>query len=301
MFSNSKPRSETTPRATCRTLLIGAILLATAGMARATNVTVKIENLGAPGSVFLTPFWIGAHDGAFDTYDLGAMASAFPGLEQIAEDGNTGPLSARFAAEQGASGGVDATVPATGIGPPPFDPGEISMFTLNIGDPTVNRYFSYASMIVPSNDAFIANADPLAYPLFDVGGNFLGPVTIDIFGSDINDAGTEVNSETDVAFLGGPAGQTGPNMGATEGVPVFVHLGLNGSIGNPAGTPVNILGGTTASGATIDAVLGDFTRGGAIPVARITIVPEPSSIVLALTGVVGFVVVLRTRRKRTRA
>ena len=88
MFSNSKRRSETTPRATCRTLLIGAILLATAGTARAESITVKIENLGAPGSVFLTPFWIGAHNGAFDTYDLGAMASAFPGLEQIAEDGS---------------------------------------------------------------------------------------------------------------------------------------------------------------------------------------------------------------------
>jgi hypothetical protein len=90
-------------------------------------------------------------------------------------------------------------------------------------------------------------------------------------------------------------------MGATEGMPVSVHAGFNGSIGNPAATPMNILGGTTASGATIDSVLGDFTRnGGADAIARITIVPEPSSVVLALTGVVGFVVLPRTRREQTR-
>jgi len=268
-------------------------------MARAENVAVKIENLGAPGSVFFTPVWIGVHNGTFDTFDVGASATGFAGLEDLAEDGNTGPLATRFMAEQGANGGVETTVLASDVGPPPFDPGETSMAMLNIGDPTVNRYFSYASMVVPSNDAFVANANPMAHPLFDAAGNFLGPVTIDVFGSDIYDGGTEVNSETDVAFLAGPAGQTGPNMGATEGMVVFSHMGFNGSVGNPAGTPINILGGTTPSGATIDATLGDFTRNrGAVPIARITIVPEPSSIVLALVSVVALVVVLPKRRNR---
>lgn len=298
MFRNLNRFRQTTRRATRRALLVTAIVLAYAGMSRAKEITVKIENLGAPGSLFLTPFWVGTHNGTFDTYDLGAMASAFPGLEQIAEDGNTAPLSARFAAEQGASGGIDATITAENIGPPPFDPTEMSMLTFDIGDPMVNRYFSYASMIIPSNDAFIANADPMAHPLFDASGNFLGPMTIDIFGSDINDAGTEVNSETDVAFLAGPGGQTGPNMGATEGVPVFAHPGFIGSVGNPAGTPMNILGGTTASGAMVDTVLGDFTRnGGAVPVARISIVPEPTSLGLCLVGVFGAAFTFRTRRR----
>ena len=90
-------------------------------------------------------------------------------------------------------------------------------------------------------------------------------------------------------------------MGATEGVPVFAHLGFNGSVGNAAGTPMNILGGTTASGASIDQMLGDFTRdGGAVPLARITVVPEPTSIVLSLMGVVGLLSVCRARRRATR-
>lgn len=300
MFRKLRRRHETAGQAIGqaigRTLLMGAILLTVAGVARAKEITIEIENLGAPGSVFLTPFWISVHNGAFDTYDQGAMAAAFPGLEQIAEDGDSGPLAARFAAHQGASGGVGATVLAGDIGPPPFDPTETSTITLNVDDPAVNRYFSYASMIIPSNDAFIANADPMAHPLFDAGGSFLGPLTIDLLGSDINDAGTEVNTEADVAFLAGVNGQTGPNMGATEGVPVFAHPGLNGSAGNPAGTPMNILGGSTASGVMIDAVLGDFTRnGGSVPVARITIVPEPTSIMMCLTGVVGLILVFRRR------
>ena len=125
-------------RTSQRAILAVAVLLAAAGAVRAESVTVTIQNMGVPGSVFLTPFWIGVHDGAFDTYDLGASASAFGGLEQIAEDGNTAPLSARFAAEQ--ASGVDATVLATSIGPPPFDPGETSSFPRSVGDPMGDRY-----------------------------------------------------------------------------------------------------------------------------------------------------------------
>ena len=280
-----------------RAILAMAVLLAVAGAVQAGNVKVTIQNMGASGSVFFTPFWIGVHDGAFDTYDIGASAAGFGGLESIAEDGSTAALSARFGAAQ--ASGVDATVLATSIGPPPFDPGETSSMTLSVANPMVNRYFSYASMVIPSNDAFVANGNPLAHPIFDGSGNFLGPLTIDIFGSNVNDAGTEVNSETDVAFLAGANGQTGPNMGANEGGIVSAHAGFNGSIGNPAATPMNILGGTTASGATIDTVLGDFTRNqGDVLIARITVVPEPSCVVLAIIGLLGLCVPMRRRRRR---
>jgi len=260
------------------------------------EITVTVENVGAPGSLFLTPFWMGIHDGTFDTYDAGASAAGFAGLEQIAEDGDTAPLSTRFSAEQGGTG-VDATLPATTVGPPPFDPGEAASMTFSITDPTVNRYLSYASMVVPSNDAFVANGNPLAHPIFDASGNFVGPFTIEIFGRDVNDAGTEVNNESNVAFLDDPNGQTGPNQGDDQNGVVATHIGFNGSVGNPAAAPVNILGGTTVSGATIDVTLGDFTRnGGDVLLARITVIPEPSSIVLlALAVCVGAFVVARRR------
>ena len=106
-------------------------------------------------------------------------------------------------------------------------------------------------------------------------------------------------------FLGGllgrgASGQTGPNMGANEGGVVSLHAGFNGSIGNPAATPMNILGGMTASGATIDTTLGDFTRNqGDVLIARITVVPEPTCVVLAIIGVVGLCVPMRRRKRRS--
>ena len=82
-------------------------------------------------------------------------------------------------------------------------------------------------MIIPSNDAFIASpGDPTALRIFDAYGNFLGG-TFDVQGSDVMDAGTEVNTERDAAFLN----QTGPNTGQTENGVVALHPGFIGSVG----------------------------------------------------------------------
>lgn len=258
------------------------LLLTTAPTTQATDVTVTVENLGSDGALFLTPFWLGIHDGTFDLYNTEESAAGFGGLESIAEDGATADLMSRFDTEQAATGGVNTTLTAETIAPPPFNPGESSSFVFTLDNPSANRYLSYGSMVIPSNDAFIANGDPLAHPVFDSSGNFTGPFTIDIMGAQVLDAGTEVNGEVDVAFLAAPNGQTGPNMGADESGVVRLHGGFNGSVGNVAATPMNILGGTTASGATIDATLGDFTAGGGgVLLARITVVPEPSTMGLA--------------------
>lgn len=66
--------------------------------AEAATVKVSVENLGPAGGIFLTPVWVGFHDGSFDTYDLGSPASA--GLERIAEDGNPAPLGGRIRRER---------------------------------------------------------------------------------------------------------------------------------------------------------------------------------------------------------
>jgi hypothetical protein len=182
------------------------------------EVTVVIENLAPPGGTFLTPAWVAFHDGSFDSYDGGAPAS--PELERLAEDGNTGPISDLFLAT---TPGVDATIVSdTGI--PPIAPGETATMTFVLdGRDVANRYFSYASMIIPSNDAFIANGNPTAHRIFNNGGHFMGADFI-VTGADVNDAATELNDEApeNTAFFG----QMAPDTGQNEDARIHAHPGF---------------------------------------------------------------------------
>jgi hypothetical protein len=198
-------------------LLAVSSLLFTAPAARAggpqsiPSVVITVENVQPSRGVFLTPPWIGAHDGSFDSYDGGSAASVPLGgneIESLAEDGNNGPITATFESllpnapqRQGVPGPFG-----------PLGPGDRASVTLNL-DPTLDRYFSYASMVIPSNDSFIANGNPMAHELFDGSGDFVGQGFI-VSGDETNDAGTEVNDEiaSNVAFLA----QGGPNTGTPE-------------------------------------------------------------------------------------
>ena len=228
--------------------------------------TVTVENLAGEGGTFLTPLWFGFHDGAnFDLFNAGEAASL--GLERIAEDGSVEGIAAEFNQQvQGA--GVDATIIGGQGAPGPIDPGETASFTLNIDPAQVGQgFFTWATMVIPSNDAFFAVPDnAFADPLFDEDGNFNGPLIIERRGSDVLDAGTEVNNEEGAAFLN----QTARDQGTVEGGVVGAHPGFNGSVGNPDGTPVNVLGGTTAAGTIIDPIAGDFTANDDV-LLRITI------------------------------
>ena len=175
------------------------------------SVVVRVENAQPELGTFLTPPWIAIHDGTFDSYDGGMPANVPLGgneIEALAEDGNNGPISATFASLLPNAPQVTALTGPVG----PLAPGSFATVTLNV-DPTVDRYFSYASMVIPSNDAFIANGNPVAHELFDGSGNFVGQGFV-VSGDETNDAGTEVNDEVsqNVAFLG----QAGPNIGVTE-------------------------------------------------------------------------------------
>ena len=222
-----------------------------------TALRVTVENLLAPGGTFLTPVWFGFHDGiGFDLFDLGAAASQ--GLERLAEDGTVDPISAEFLAAAGLSG-VDGTVFGLGAGVPgPIDPGESASAIINVEDPAGAQFFTWATMVIPSNDAFLATTDdPQGEQVFDADGNFLGPVTITRTGDDVLDAGTEANTEEGAAFLN----QSAPDQGTPEGGTVGDHPGFNGAAGNPGATPVNILdpAGATTPGGTLDPAIADFT------------------------------------------
>ncbi len=239
------------------------LALISAFSAQSTEVQVKIENLTDTGGVFFTPVWVGFHDGSFDSYDTGAVATA--GIERIAEDGDASELSSLFVSSTVT--GIDAVVlnPEGFEGAPVYEPGSVSTEVFDL-DPSTQSYLSYASMIIPSNDAFVANSGPQDHQIFNEDGEFIGPFTFVVYGTQVRDAGTEDNTETDAAFLNQSAG----NTGVTTSDNISVHPGFNGSIGNPEATPVNILGGTVASGDVIDIDAGDFTNQ-YYPIMRITV------------------------------
>ncbi len=242
---------------------LAAALIFSGSAAQAVELKITVENLAPEQGVFFTPVWMGFHDGSFDIYDSGQLAS--PELEAVAEDGNNTPLSDLFLAS--VTGGLDTTVtaPAGFAGAPVFDPGDRASVTLDL-DPASQRYMSYASMLLPSNDAFFANADPLALELFDADGMFNGPVSFIVRSDRIRDAGTEANTESDAAFFN----QSAPNTGDATTDPIADHPGFNGSLANPSGSPVVFLGGTSGPGIFFDPVAADFSAPN-YQIARITV------------------------------
>ncbi|MFB2936063.1 spondin domain-containing protein [Aerosakkonemataceae cyanobacterium BLCC-F154] len=174
------------------------------------NVTVSVENLAPEKGTFLTPLWFGFHNGNFDTYDRGRPVS--PGLESLAEDGATDLISQEF--DLSGFGKVQGTITGLNGTPGPIDPGETTTFTVQLDstDPT-SQFFNYASMIIPSNDFFIANGNERAHRILNDEGKFIN-TEFTIEGNQVLDAGTEVNDELpeNTAFFG----QQTPNTGLDE-------------------------------------------------------------------------------------
>ena len=281
--------------------------------AQTIDVRVDISHNGPDGGVAITPAWIGFHSGSFDSYNGGLTAQ--PGLESIAEDGSTALVSSQFLDFDATNGGytyvgpgpadalvrtgdlrdqyrVDGTI-GSETGPPPIQPGETVSQNFTIRTDGSNRYFSYLSMVLPSNDFFLANGDPLAHDLmslydgqgsisFNIGGNNASPV---------NDAGTEAETYTTSAANGLfslAGGQGGPDTPAGS-------LGL--PISNVAGPlPLDALNFVEGSQPALD-----FNNAGLYPngIATVTItaVPEPSTSLLGLS-VLSVLVMLSKRGKQ---
>ncbi|MBX9701907.1 MAG: spondin domain-containing protein [Acetobacteraceae bacterium] len=178
---------------------------------------ITVENTAPANGSFLTPFWFAFHDGGFNQLDAGSSAS--PGVERLAEDGTLATLRAEFLA----SGAGTAATAVFGAGGP-IAAGETGSALLVLdADASSSRFVSYASMVIPSNDAFVANDDAMEHMVFDAAGNFLG-TSFTIAGSEVWDAGTEVNTEApaDTAFFG----QTVTDTGTVEGGVITNHPGF---------------------------------------------------------------------------
>ncbi|MFK8024627.1 MAG: spondin domain-containing protein [Ilumatobacter sp.] len=201
------------------TLAVGGGVDATDGFepARIFEVTVQVTNNAPAGGTFQTPTWVAVHDGSFDLYDRDAPVS--PELERLAEDGAIGPLAALFA---GSGAGQDAIA----FGPNgPIAPGDTGTVSFLVEVPRgQEQFFSYASMVLPSNDAFVANGNPEAHQIVDERGR-ITPVEFTVAGSEVLDAGSEVNDELPetTAFFG----QAAPDTGVVENGNVVLHPGFN--------------------------------------------------------------------------
>jgi len=90
-----------------------------------------------------------------------------------------------------------------------IDPGESARLSFDL-DPVADRSFSFLAMVIPSNDLFIGDPDPMAQEIFDGAGIFTGLGPIRIYTTGIWDAGTEANTNLGAAFntAGGSATDT---------------------------------------------------------------------------------------------
>lgn len=211
-----------------------------------THITISVESLTPTNGGIVAPLWVGLHNGNFNTFDLGALASS--GIEITAEEGFIGlegltpdfpsfvgtpfagvdlvnipilpfTISSQFTNRVANHQGIQSIITPENS-PLGFAPGQTGRRTLTVTDPLNNRFFSYAAMFFPSNDAFIADLDPVE--IFDNHGNFIGADLI-IAGNQVWDAGTEVNDELLPNLPFSPA-QVG--VGVTENGTIQQHPGL---------------------------------------------------------------------------
>ncbi len=269
-----------------------AIVCATAlplGLSHAITVKVTVTNNSPGGGVGLAPVWVGFHNGSFDSYDGGAAAA--PELETLAEVGDPTPLSNTFAANGTlVSTGVAQTSTRQQANTGVLAPGDSQTLMFDLAGDGSNSLLSYASMILPSNDYFIANGNPLAHDLSSIL-NSGGTIEFNIgTPGTVNDAGTEVN---DFAFSAGNAFGSGlPAGDAPNGAP---EGGVVTNVANPFDGFLNAPGGFTPGNL-------DFNNASIYPngVATIRVesagVPEPGA-AFPLAALAGTMMWYRRRRR----
>ena len=213
------------------TLAVAPVVAAQESGGGTQAVQFTFENAQPADGFFFTEPWVGLHGDDFDLFNLGERVT--PGLESLAEGGNTELLGSEFAQP----GRLQATI---GNGEVQFiSPGEVISGSIDVRNAAAYPYVSFASMFIPTNDAFFGTDSGIR--IFDDNGEFLGEQTINFYREDIIDAGTEVNNGSGAAgfSLGFDGEGSGDSTDDPSGV-AAIHPGFD-----------NLLGLQTAAGVTV--------------------------------------------------
>jgi hypothetical protein len=182
--------------------VIGATLLASASTVFAGNdgmYAVTITNLTR--GISFTPIMVATHKKGHPVFSLGQPASSE--LATIAESGNSGPLQTSINPYDAAS--------SEGL----LAPG--ASVTINVNMSEKNDYVSVASMLLPTNDGFVA--------INGVKGP--GEKGSMMVMSPAYDAGSETNSELCSDIPGPTCGGNAISVEDGEGF-VHIHAGIHG-------------------------------------------------------------------------
>lgn len=236
------------------------------------KVTVTVKNIAPANSVAVAPLNVGFNRGTFDAFNNGGVAPQ--SIVTAAELGSGADWLPAFAA-------ADPTAVLGRIGGSPLLPGATASATFTV-DPLINPFFTFAAMVVPSNDFFIGNDNPQAYRLFDSHGNLLIH-TITQRGRDLWDAGSELFNIDNAAFIAG--------SDATR------RIAANGTVSHNVADLEKFNGLLTAGGYNFNSGIGADTAFYQISFSA-SGVPEPSSWAMMIAGF-GFVGgVMRVRRQK---
>jgi len=263
-------------------LAIWLTLLAVGWPLQAAEVSVEVENLAPTGGVFLSPMWVGFDDGQFT---LSTETDGI-GLALLAQNGDVTVLQKEF--RTAAPQGIDGVIEASTVWPsaPFFGPGTSGMqnFTL---DPATNRFMNFASKVYPSTAAFIASNTPIE--IFDAQGKFTGKQIITILGSEVQEVATLTNGTAVTAD------QSQSATGTLTAAEIVDRSSLTQTL-RLVSNGVTLTGKNTSTVAHFDPVALNLDLPNTA-VARITVVPEPATVIL-LAG--GSLVLLRRRRQTHR-
>ncbi|WP_347986404.1 spondin domain-containing protein [Methylomonas sp. AM2-LC] len=249
------------------------ILLTTAfvpfASVQAQEVTLSFANLSASNGAALSPIFVALTDGSTSAFTPGGTASA--AITKLAETGSGSDLFNVFGSANGVQT-AEVTASSNAFGPGIYLPGATGSITLDL-DPNENKYLSFFSMVVPSNDRFIGGE----IQLFNNQGQFIAGNTV-IDGNAIWDAGAVKSQVAGAAFL--TAG--GTNTPISNGV---ITANDNFSVWS---------GQKTADGYNFTSLPGDNT-----PLLSITTsaVPEPS-IAWLFTSALWMLAVVRGKTKK---